>query len=269
MAKSGLFLGPTGTGKTTAARTLNPKDTFIITLSGKELPWPGWENQYKTGKQLREAGPEARKAFGMKSNLYFAKTATDVVTFVKEKIIEDPKRTYIKNIVLDDGTMAMTRDYMKHINDTRGNGYQKWTDMAFAVWNLIEHIKEWPDDLMVFINWHTSFDSAHEQRKAMTLGKLFDDKLGGLEPYFNVVMHTFVNRNEPNPKKKFFFVTQNVGDTSAKTPIEMFGKLLIPNDYAYIRQRVFDHGAGKLEEWDEETNEAAYKLLNAAALELD
>jgi len=40
------IVGPSGTGKSTSIRTLDPKETFIINVARKELPFKGAEKLY-------------------------------------------------------------------------------------------------------------------------------------------------------------------------------------------------------------------------------
>ena len=52
-AETILVLGESGAGKSTSLRTLNPKETFIISTTSKPLPWRGWKKNYtKFSKSL-------------------------------------------------------------------------------------------------------------------------------------------------------------------------------------------------------------------------
>ena len=44
------IVGESGTGKSTALRTLDPKETLIISCIGKPVPIPGWKKDYKPFK---------------------------------------------------------------------------------------------------------------------------------------------------------------------------------------------------------------------------
>ena len=46
MSKAICVMGESGSGKTTAMRTLDPATTFYIDCDGKGLAWKGWRNQY-------------------------------------------------------------------------------------------------------------------------------------------------------------------------------------------------------------------------------
>ena len=61
--------------------------------------------------------------------------------------------------------------------------------------------------------------------------KLVDDKIT-LEGMFTIVLYADVETREEGGSKKLWnhFVTQNVGDTTAKSPMGMFSELKIDND---------------------------------------
>ena len=44
-------MGESGSGKTTAMRTLNPDETYYIDCDGKGLSWKGWREQYNADKK--------------------------------------------------------------------------------------------------------------------------------------------------------------------------------------------------------------------------
>jgi hypothetical protein len=46
MAQSVLVIADSGTGKSTSIRTLEPKETFIINIANKPLPFRGYKNKY-------------------------------------------------------------------------------------------------------------------------------------------------------------------------------------------------------------------------------
>ena len=48
MAQSVLIIADSGSGKSTSMRTLDPKETFIINIANKPLPFKGWKKNYTT-----------------------------------------------------------------------------------------------------------------------------------------------------------------------------------------------------------------------------
>ena len=75
-------MGESGSGKTTAMRTLNPEETYYIDCDGKGLSWKGWRNQYNAEKK----------------NYLRTDNQNDVLAVMRG--ISD-KRPNIKNIVID------------------------------------------------------------------------------------------------------------------------------------------------------------------------
>ena len=88
MAKGVLVVGSSGTGKSTSARNLDPKETFWINVQGKPLPFD--DSGYK------EVDPSKPPKEG---NLYYTdkiKTILQLLKFISEN------RPEIKTIVIDD-----------------------------------------------------------------------------------------------------------------------------------------------------------------------
>ena len=46
MANAVIILGKSGTGKSSSIKTLNPKDTIILNVLGKKLPFKGSSSLY-------------------------------------------------------------------------------------------------------------------------------------------------------------------------------------------------------------------------------
>ena len=46
MAHSVLIIADSGSGKSTSIRDLDPKETFIINIANKPLPFKGWKKNY-------------------------------------------------------------------------------------------------------------------------------------------------------------------------------------------------------------------------------
>lgn len=59
------------------------------------------------------------------------------------------------------------------------------------------------------------------------------------EARFDLVLFTDVQMTEDGPK--YSFLTQNNGKNTCRTPKGMFADLRIPNDYAYVLQKMQEH----------------------------
>ena len=78
-----IVLGESGSGKSTSIKSLNPKETCIINVLGKRLPFKGSNSSYN---------PENK-------NLFKVSDWNTVKSYL-ESI--NTKATHIKNIVIDD-----------------------------------------------------------------------------------------------------------------------------------------------------------------------
>jgi adenylate kinase family enzyme len=76
-----LVIGPSGHGKSTSARNLDPSETVIISVTGKPLPFP-----------------KAREYSRENKNYFITKSASKII-----KILDKLKGAdHVKNIVIDD-----------------------------------------------------------------------------------------------------------------------------------------------------------------------
>ena len=82
MSRAIVVMGESGSGKTTAMRTLNPEETYYIDCDGKGLSWKGWRNQYNAEKKN-----------------YYRTTVQDTIQKLMQNI--NDKAPKVKNIVID------------------------------------------------------------------------------------------------------------------------------------------------------------------------
>jgi len=210
------IVGQTGTGKSTSMETLEPKDTFIIGIIDKPLPFRGWKQNYTP---LTQQG----------GNFLISHDAARIVKALK---YVSEKRPEIKQVIIDDFQYIMSTEFMNRANE---QGWQKFTDIAKHVWDVINAAKSLREDLKVFIMSHDEIisDNFQPKRKIKTIGKLLDDKVT-LEGLFTIVLFTEVQKNKEDNKLDYTFITQNDGTTTAKSPKGMFDNLNIPNNLAEI-----------------------------------
>lgn len=143
-----------------------------------------------------------------------------------------------KRYVIDDAQYLLCFDMFRTAKDV---GYQKFTDMALRFYNLIQCvINDTPDDCIVYFLHHTE-TTADGRIKAKTIGKMLDEKLS-VEGLFAIVLYCVTDGM--NHK----FITQSDGNTTAKSPMEMF-PLEIDNDLKLV-----DNTIRAYYEFKEETN---------------
>jgi hypothetical protein len=210
------IVGQTGSGKSTSIETLNPKETVIVGVVNKPLPFRGWKKNYTTG--IQQGG-----------NFLVSHDSGQIVTVLKY-ISEN--RPEIKQIVIDDFQYLMSTEFMNRAAET---GWQKFTDIAKHVWDVINAAKSLREDLKVFVLSHDEIitENFAPKRKMKTIGKLLDDKVT-LEGLFTIVFFTDVRKNKEKSELEYTFITQNDGTTTGKSPKGMFKQLHIPNDLSFV-----------------------------------
>ena len=87
-------------GKTTALRNLNPAETFIINVAGKNLPFKGYKKNYK---QLAQ-DPTTKKYEG---NLYNTSNIDRVIQTIKLVSLTMP---HIRHLIIDDTQYLMAKN---------------------------------------------------------------------------------------------------------------------------------------------------------------
>lgn len=203
MSRGIVVMGESGSGKTTAMRTLNPDETYYIDCDGKGLSWKGWREQYSAEKK----------------NYYRTNVQEKIETLMQG--IND-KMPHIHNIVIDTINSVMIADERRRMAE---KNYDKWADLAWSVYDICIMASELRDDLNVVILAHTQTDvddnTGERFTRILTNGKKLN-KIG-LEKYFTTVLLTKKSSNG------YVFETQTNKNT-CKTPMGAFDEMEIPND---------------------------------------
>ena len=222
MATTILIAGKTGTGKTSAIRALDPKETLILRVINRTLPF-------------KYAGIYGKEQKNMLS--------TPTYDSVLKALEWADKQKHIKNIVITDGTYIIRQEYFRKANQT---GYQKYTDMAVHMQQVLKAIQECRDDIKVFMEYHVESivtDSGATEYKPSTVGKLLDSQYNILE---NVDIVLFTQPQYEDKKITYGFVTnrtidRNGAEIPAKSPIGMFEEMFIPNDLALVAKAIDEY----------------------------
>lgn len=206
MAKVICIAGESGSGKTTSMRNLDPKTTYYIDADKKGLSWKGWRQQYNDQNK----------------NYYRCDDANVVRNYIR-KLAKDCPR--IKTIVVDTINGLMIADEMRR---SKEKGYDKWTDLAACVWDLVCECYDYRDDLTIIFTAHTQTD--HDENGYMftrikTSGKKLDKIV--LESKFTTVLLAKCVDG------KYLFETQ-ARNSTAKSPLGAFENFEIDNDIAAV-----------------------------------
>lgn len=219
MSNAILIIGESGSGKSTAIRTLPAEQTFIINVLDKPLPFRGSRKMYT-------------KAVNGQGNMLH----TDNFRKIRETLnYINHKRLDIKYIVLDDLGYTLQNDYMRK---AMLKGYEKYTEMGRDFSELIDAIKVLRDDLFCFVTMHVTSDN-QGKTKPKTVGKMIDEHVC-IEGHFSYVFHTLVSDGN------YKFLTNYDGLHMAKSPMDMF-PATIPNDLKLVVDTILEYEYG--EDW--------------------
>lgn len=228
MANKILLLGEPGTGKSSSLETLDPSSTFIICSDEKSLPFPGWKKKYQT--VIKE---DTKKIDLQKTNFYETTSPKTVLALLNTISDHMP---HIKVAVIDTLTSMQIAEFMDKVNE---KGFEKFTEMASDTYKILKSIKNLRDDLTVVVTAHVenNYDSDGVLRTSFKVpgGKLIGEKIK-VEGMFTTVLYTEVTMEQGIPK--YYFVTQNNGKNTCKSPKGMFEDIRIPNDMNYVIERM-------------------------------
>lgn len=222
MATTILICGKTGTGKTTAIRTLDPSETVILRVINRKLPFK-YKDVY--GKEQK--------------NMFSTPTYEDVL----KALAWANKQDNVKNIVITDGTYIIRQEYFKLAQQ---KGYDKYTGFAVHMQQILKAIQECRDDIKVFLEYHVDSimtDTGVIEYKPSTVGKLLDAQYNILE---NIDIVLFTSPRYDDKKITYGFITNRSIDRTgaevpAKSPIGMFDEEFIPNDLNLVVQKIDEY----------------------------
>lgn len=196
-------MGESGAGKTTSARTLDPKSTYYIDCDKKGLAWKGWKSQYNADNKN-----------------FFSGRDLEQINAIIQGISQ--KRNDITTIVIDTLNTCMIDREIKSMND---KGYDKWIDITQFVWKICETASQLRDDITVVIMFHSETirdDLGYTFTRIKTNGRKLEKVV--LESLFSTVL--LAGRNSSG---EYVFETKAKNST-AKTPLGAFETDEIPND---------------------------------------
>lgn len=215
MSKIICIMGESGSGKTTSCRTLDPSTTYYVDCDKKGLSWRGWKNQYNT------------------ENKNYLKTDNNgLILKLMHSINDSETAKHIKTIVIDTINGIMVADEMRR---SKEKGYDKWLDLACAIYDIIDYALIMRDDLTVIFVAHTQTDrddSGYFFTRIKTSGKKLDKIT--LESKFPVVLLAKVVDG------KYVFETK-ANFSTAKTPMGCFDENYIDNDIAEVLNALEDY----------------------------
>ena len=213
MSKLICVMGESGSGKTTAMRTLDPKSTYYVDVDGKGLTWKGWKDQYSPKSKNYSKVSDIPKISTLLANI-------------------NDHGEHIKTVVIDTLNTAMVD---KEVRSMSEKGYDKWVDLAQYVWTLIKDAAELRDDLTIVFVMHSETvrdDSGNIFTHVRTNGRKLEKLV--LESLFNVVL--LAKRTDDG---HYVFETASNHSTS-KAPMGALEQE-VPNDMAAVLKALADY----------------------------
>ena len=210
------IMGESGAGKTTSMRNLDPKTTYYIDCDKKGLSWRGWKKQYNS-----------------ENKNYYQTDVQEEVLHIMKGI--NSKRPNIKTVVIDTLNGIMVADEMRRMKE---RGYDKWVDLAFSVYSIIDYALTMRQDLTVVFVCHSQtvrddngYNFTHIKTNGQKLQKI------GLETKMPILLHAKCLDGQ------YVFETQ-ANFSTAKTPLGLFEEKTIPNDIAVVIKAIEDFENG-------------------------
>ena len=219
-----MILGKSGTGKSTSIKGLDSKETVVINVLGKRLPFKGSNSLYNKENK----------------NIFQKETYTDIISLVQN--ISD-KATYVKNIILEDLIYVMRKEYFSRAREV---GYGKYTELAQHFQQIISTCEKLREDLNVFMILHSEdiqSDKTTTGYKVSTVGNLVDNCYNPLE-VVPMVLYSSVKYDDKGNTQYGFYThrcKEGVVEIPAKTPDEMFDEDFIPNDLGYVVKKMNEY----------------------------
>lgn len=215
MAKVIGIMGESGSGKTTSMRDLDPKTTFYIDCDKKGLSWKGWRNQYSFEKLN-----------------YMATDVIGTVEQILDKINTQDNMKHIKVVVIDTLNGLMVADEVRRMKE---KGYDKWQDLAQCVWELLDKLYTFREDLTIIVVCHSQTqkdEDGYVFTRIKTSGKKLD-KLS-VESKLTTVLYAIAKDGE------YVFQTK-ANNSTAKTPMGAFEADEIPNNIVDVLKALKDY----------------------------
>lgn len=219
MASTVMVVGECGTGKTTSLRTLDPKETLIISTIGKDLSFRGWKKKYTPLIKNKEGE--------WSGNYYISYNYENILKILK---LVNLKMTHIKQVVIDDFQYMMSFEMLDRAKET---GFTKFTELAEHVRRIFLYAKDIREDCTVVYLTHSENEGTDTNPKYVmkTAGKMLRQQLT-IEGMFTVMFFTKVI-DKGNEVYEYKFLTNTDGECVARSSMGMF-ELYIDNDMQFV-----------------------------------
>ena len=213
MANICMILGKSGTGKSTSIKTLNPKETVVLNVLRKRLPFKGSSSIYNVENK----------------NLFNVDEYSQIINMLSSI---DKNATHVKNVIIEDMTYVMRKEYFKRAKEA---GYNKYTELAQHFQQIISTCESMRDNINVFFILHSEdvqSDKVNVGFKVSTIGALIDNQYNPVE-VVPMVLYSAIKYDDKGNAHYGFYTHRCMEGTveiPAKSPDGMFEQDYIDND---------------------------------------
>lgn len=229
-AETIAIVGESGTGKSTSLRNLNPEETFIISTTGKPLPFRAWKKKYI---------PIKIEGKNVSGNYYVSSKWDQILKILQ---IIDKMMPNIKQVIIDDFQYVLSYEFVDRATEV---GYTKFSELAQHAMEILRYSEKMREDCkMIFLTHSENVgDNVNPKFVIKTVGKLLSEKVT-LEGLFTYIFFTKVSEGDSG-RMEYKLITNNDGTCVAKTSFGMFEDLEIDNDLEEIIEVIDDYNEGE------------------------
>lgn len=229
-AETIAIVGESGTGKSTSLRNLNPETTFIISTTGKPLPFRAWKKKYI---------PIKIEGKNVSGNYYVSSKWDQILKILQ---IIDKMMPHIKQVIIDDFQYVLSYEFVDRATEV---GYTKFSELAQHAMEILRYSEKMREDCkMIFLTHSENVgDNVNPKYVIKTVGKLLSEKVT-LEGLFTYIFFTKVNEGDSG-RMEYKLITNNDGSCVAKTSLGMFEYLEIDNDLDEIIKVIDAYNEGE------------------------
>lgn len=226
--------GMSNCGKSTSLKYLDPKSTFIISCTNKQLQIPGFRKKYI------KATIEDNKLIG---NWYVSNNYTKIESMLKAVSATRPE---IKVAVLDDANYLLSAETF---NNALTKGYEKFSVMAKNYYDLIQYCQTLRDDLtIVFIthleNYGTDIDPEY---RMWTTGKMLVNQIN-LDGLFSYIIYAERYIDDIDGEVHYRFKTRTDGNDTCRSVSGCFSEKYIEPNMKLVIDSINKFENGEAEE---------------------
>lgn len=229
-AETIAIVGESGTGKSTSLRNLNSETTFIISTTGKPLPFRAWKKKYI---------PIKIEGKNVSGNYYVSSKWDQILKILQ---IIDKMMPHIKQVIIDDFQYVLSYEFVDRATEI---GYTKFSELAQHAMEILRYSEKMREDCkMIFLTHSENVgDNVNPKYVIKTVGKLLSEKVT-LEGLFTYIFFTKVNEGDSG-RMEYKLITNNDGSCVAKTSLGMFEDLEIDNDLDEIIKVIDAYNEGE------------------------